>query len=271
MKQSRTTTITTTTDASLRLNYDMDEDEIEVASILLELPSLIASRNRLPLSWPAWGTKRKRSAEEFSLLRRVRSSNSPQSSCQEIIALDVPVVQPEKPAAKVKASSPATPLSFSPSESDGKPKRLKRKLSVKKKKEELLEITKECTITNESLRKEVEQSREYLMRLQSQNFNLKARKQELAQGSKKEKDNDAQVAVEVRSNKLEGEVMNEKVVGASGIPDLNVSLPVWMEFFQPLDDNKSFTKAMAAQARHRRMLICRDKNITITKLRNSRK
>lgn len=87
-------------------------------------------------------------------MRRLRlPSPALQYSFQDVAG---PVVlEPEKPAGKVEAASPATPLSFSPSESDEKRKRFKRKISVKKKKEELLEIQKECTITNELLKKEV--------------------------------------------------------------------------------------------------------------------
>lgn len=88
------------------------------------------------------------------------------------------------------------------------------------------------------------------MQLEAQNLSLQERKLELMEEKEKVKS---------------GEVEQEE---ASGIPDLNVALPVWMAF----DDNKSYTKAMAAQARQRRMVICRDKNFNaVTKLRISRK
>ncbi|WCJ35097.1 hypothetical protein M5689_016365 [Euphorbia peplus] len=266
--------------SSSSIMNDLD-NQMEVASILLQLPHLIASRNRhLPLSWPAWGAKRKRSAEETPFLRRVKFS-SPQSSNQEISAPVVPILEPEKQkpdAVKVEAAaatSPATPLLFSPSESDEKqqPKRLKRKLSVKKRKEELLQMEKECSIANEQVRKEMEQYRHQLNRLQSENLSLLARKQELSGGkTKTNRDDDGGAPVEESGNNNNNNDNNKK---ERMLPDLNVSFPVWMELYQPLDEqNKSYSKAMAAEARQRRMRICRDKNFgaaAITKLRISRK
>lgn len=64
-------------------------------------------------------------------MRRIRlPSPALQYSFQDVAG---PVVlESEKPAGKVEATSPATPLSFSPSESDEKRNRFKSKLSVKK-------------------------------------------------------------------------------------------------------------------------------------------
>ncbi|KDP36919.1 hypothetical protein JCGZ_08210 [Jatropha curcas] len=164
--------------------YDRN-DEIEVAAILLELPALIVESDsalRLPLSW---GAKRRRSANEPSFLHGVRL---PSPSVPSIHGsgsgggsgvLVSCAFESEKPAVKVGTSSPATPLSFSPSESDEKRKRLKRKASVKKTKEHWLEVIEKYTKSNESLAKDIAQMKCYYEKMKENNLLLQARKQEV--------------------------------------------------------------------------------------------
>ncbi|EEF52726.1 uncharacterized protein LOC8274666 [Ricinus communis] len=302
------------------------KDEMEVAAILLELPHLIEAEHKLSL-FPSWGTKRKRSTDDYFSQRRVSlSSPSPTPTLNTSPPPPPPLpvvreIEPKKPAVKGEASSPATPLAFCPSESDDKPKRLKRKLSVKKTKEELLEIIQEYTQSNELLIKEIEQTKRYYQQMKERNLWLQTRKQELSLGIDnigREKpqtkvkasagltlevtpattadDDGVQVVIDQKpfiiertANKVEtsesypsyypygknvplfqsrsGLGMNIETVNPSSVPDLNAcSGPgesFWMMEFaqQTVDDmNKSFTKAMAAKARQRRMLICRDKH-----------
>ena len=106
-----------------------DDDELEVSKILFEIPRIIfqsENRNRLLV---AWGVRKRRSAIDPDLYPpSVPSSSSPHlpSSCVG------PTCDDDDPPAKVEPSSPATPLSFSPSESDGKSKRSKKSVSSKK-------------------------------------------------------------------------------------------------------------------------------------------
>ena len=126
-------------------------DEIEVAEILLGFSRLVAISkygSRLPFSW---GGTRRRSVEANLGPRRAvhppSTSASPSPSPSPSPILSVPMVpaitttpaaaassEPQGPIT-VKAepaTSPTTPLSVSPSESDERPKRLKRKVYTKK-------------------------------------------------------------------------------------------------------------------------------------------
>ncbi|KAJ9186448.1 hypothetical protein P3X46_002020 [Hevea brasiliensis] len=296
-------------------------DEIEVAAVLLMLPSLIADGLRFSLSW---GSKKRRSCSyETSFQSRVHlQSPPPVPSLHGIGFLLGSAFDPEKAAVKVEASSPATPLSFCPSESDEKPKRLKRKASVKKTKEEWLEIMEQYTQSNELLIKEIKQLRHYYEELKASNLWLQAKKQELSLGNVRgEKPHlELKTSLNLLEVKLgqstvkastvvgyEGHHLHLVVdqrslimdktankagiaesypfpydqalsllpsrsglsmsmsmikgdVGPNGIPDLNVSPIESVDFAQLVDDSRTLTKAMAAQARQRRMQICRDKN-----------
>lgn len=96
-----------------------NEDEIQVANILLDLPNLFTQK-QFPSQFSysfTWGTKKRRSnrgATDFS--------SSLQGSSNEI----------ETTKIKAEVTSPATPLSFSPSESDDKSKHSSRKISKRK-------------------------------------------------------------------------------------------------------------------------------------------
>ena len=106
-----------------------DDDELEVSKILFEIPRIIfqsENRNRLLV---AWGVRKRRSAIDPDLYPpSVPSSSSPHlpGTCVG------PTCDDDDPQAKVEPSSPATPLSFSPSETDGKSKRSKKSVSSKK-------------------------------------------------------------------------------------------------------------------------------------------
>ncbi|KAF8023575.1 hypothetical protein BT93_F0937 [Corymbia citriodora subsp. variegata] len=159
----------------------LSEDELLVADILLELRWLFG--DRFPLGW---GAKRRRSA-----LRRGSSSPSPAPPPQ----VKPPPQQQQQPAKcharaaieeragqkKVHAASPDTPLSFSPSESDGnKPKQsLSRRKSTKRKRDDWLKLVALLEEQGAALRKEVENVRRYRDKVKALNSELKARKEEL--------------------------------------------------------------------------------------------
>uniref|UniRef100_F6GZU3 Uncharacterized protein n=1 Tax=Vitis vinifera TaxID=29760 RepID=F6GZU3_VITVI len=128
-----------------------DDDELEVSKILFDIPRIIfqsENRNRLLV---AWGVRKRRSAIDPDLYPpSVPSSSSPHlpRTCVG------PTCDDDDPPAKVEPSSPATPLSFSPSESDGKSKRSKKSVSSKKKKENLFKMVEDLTHQKESLKTE---------------------------------------------------------------------------------------------------------------------
>lgn len=128
--------------------------EREVAEILLNLPSLIikseCESGIVPLTW---GCKKKRS--------------------------DIAV------SPKGQASSPATPFSFSPSESDDNNNNttlLRRNVSLKRKREHYLKIIQDLTKDNNLLYGEIKNVKSYFDKLKDYNFKMKARKQELTHG-----------------------------------------------------------------------------------------
>ncbi|KAL6982674.1 hypothetical protein U1Q18_016062 [Sarracenia purpurea var. burkii] len=84
-----------------------------------------------------------------------------------------------RPNVKAEASSPATPLSFSPSESDEKSKHSRKKISGKRTREEWLEIIDGLVRRRELLRGEIETVNGYYNKLKASNLELKAKKQEL--------------------------------------------------------------------------------------------
>ncbi|KAF9683143.1 hypothetical protein SADUNF_Sadunf05G0181500 [Salix dunnii] len=213
------------------------------------------------------------------------------------------------------ATSPTTPLSFSPSESDERPKRLKRKVYTKKKREDLLKITSQIIDSNELLRGEIQKVTRYHEHLKAGNSYLKARKQELDMGVIKREDQlslprmnlvqstekcpvaDDQTRVprlmfgiEVHHQQqqqqppfiVDRNASNQEMgccnypnphgqrvsllqsTTTGGIPDLNLTAgePVWMDSKQLFvnDESAAVRRAITAQARQRRMLICKDKS-----------
>ncbi|KAG4389138.1 hypothetical protein GLYMA_06G024200v4 [Glycine max] len=223
--------------------------ENEVAEILLSLPSLIrefeCGCGILPP--PSWGCKRKRST----------------------IAVDPKTLQKA-------ASSPATPLSFSLSESDENPttlvsrrrRRRRRNVSLKRKREHYLRIIQDLTKDNDLLRG-IKNVNGYCDMKKEYNLKLKARKQELSQGGLVHKQAQQQFQFSgmahhpplilnqtAGSGQIKGgegvvglahattslgvaSLSSSNNVGPVGIPDLNLPLdePMTMEFCEALDMN----------------------------------
>ncbi|RVX03371.1 hypothetical protein CK203_019882 [Vitis vinifera] len=122
-------------------NRFVDYDEFEVVDILLQIPRIIFEfESRLPLTW---GFRRKRSAIDPSL------SLAP--TCANV-------------------SSPTTPLSFFPSESDGKCKRTK---------EDLLKMVDGSTHQRELLKSEIENVKVLCSTLKALSSKFKERKQQM--------------------------------------------------------------------------------------------
>ncbi|GLT92004.1 hypothetical protein SLE2022_098630 [Rubroshorea leprosula] len=281
-------------------------DEIEVAKILAEMSHIIleseSSRPRFPFSW---GVKKKRSVPgkddaPTPSFPPAKSSPPPppQPAAAKAASPAVPgtllVVPPTK---KAEASSPATPLSFWPSESDEKPEPHKKKVSLKRSREEQLQLIDALTRRKELLQREVENVRIYYKKIKAYNLALKARKEELiSPGVEKEAFHvetkyaqpaanhhrqqpsllfhqqpfiinrtaqTAQTSEESDNNcqfRHGHTCLLEGVrdkVGPARIPDLNVS-PEEEEYSEPVDLNR----ARAAQARLKRKKICKMKNST---------
>ncbi|KAI4316940.1 hypothetical protein L6164_024864 [Bauhinia variegata] len=319
-------------------------DESEVVEILVQLSNLILeSETRRRFSF-AWGSKKRRSAIDIGSVTapshlRLRLSASPTpapapapSPLHQAANAVGGVVGPScdaqaPPLVKVEATSPATPLSFSPSESDEKPNLLKRRTPLNKKREEYLKTIHELTERRDLLQGEVENVKRYYGELKALNLKLKARQKELNAGVKRENPNleislslahqnsvnlssshdHRQLQLQLPSSQhflspilnqasglsqtqTSGSVQNgynlpttslpssnSNMVGSIGIPDLNVSLEesFAVDSCQPFDPsmankNLSRARAMAAQARQKRIQIYRVKNpIGISKPRYS--
>ncbi|KAJ6336309.1 hypothetical protein OIU78_012828 [Salix suchowensis] len=184
--------------------YDeFGDDEVEVAEILSSFPRLIAMSKYSSWLPYTWRGKRRRSAEANlgprpavqSPLTSVSPSPSPILSVSvgpAITTTTTPIAasEPEKPiTVKVEpATSPATPLSFFPSELDERPKRLKRKVSTEKRREDLLKIKSQFSRSNEFLRGEIQKVTLYHEQLKAINSRWRARKQELTMGVIKRED-----------------------------------------------------------------------------------
>ncbi|XP_011045085.1 PREDICTED: uncharacterized protein LOC105140094 [Populus euphratica] len=321
------------------LYEDFGGDEIEVAEILLDFPRLIAVSKYGSLLPFSWGGTRRRSAEANLGPRCAVHSPPTSASPSQTPILSVPVgpatPPPPPPAAAAAvatepegpitvkaepATSPATPLSFSPSESDERPKRLKRKVYTKKRREDLLKITSQIIDSNELLRAEIQKVTRYYEHLKARNSLLKARKQELNMGVIKREDqlnlprmNSVQSTVKCppvvddqnqfprpmpgirvqqpppppRPYMADRNANNQEMgcnhpnpygqrvsllrsisasdgMGPRDIPDLNLTVgePVWMDSKQLFVNDRSAAvkRAIAAQARQRRRLICKDKS-----------
>lgn len=333
--------------------YDeFGDDEIEVAEILSSFPRLIAmSKYSSWLSY-TWGGKRRRSAEA-NLGPRPAVQSPPTSaspspppilsgSVGPAITTTTPIAasEPERPIiVKVEpATSPATPLSFFPSESDERSKRSNRKVYTKKRREDLLKIKSQLAKSNELLTGEIQMVTRHHDQLKASNSWWKARKQELTMGVIKREDqlnllrmDSGQETVKCPDHAVDDQAhlslrmpgitvhqqqpfMPDKNAnyqemgcnypnpygqrrvslfpstnssasddfGPRSIPDLNLTIgqPAWMDsdVKQLVDDKStvvngatvgsvvsraitvgSINKAIAAQARRRRMLICKNK------------
>ncbi|KAK4276506.1 hypothetical protein QN277_014647 [Acacia crassicarpa] len=166
--------------------------EILVSEILAQMPQLVFEcevRSSLP---PAWGCRRRRSAIHLPYspshplrlrLRLSKTPSPPHPATKDGVALtsDTDTL----PVVKAKAS-PATPLSFSPSESDEKPVVLKKKQSRKRKRDDFLRTIEELTKSKQLLQGEIDNVKRYQDDLKAFNLKLKARLGELSVGHQKE-------------------------------------------------------------------------------------
>ncbi|KAG7971677.1 hypothetical protein I3843_07G147600 [Carya illinoinensis] len=253
--------------------------ETEVADILLHLPQLVLESESRCRFW-SWSAKRRRSSgrpvQSFVCFPLGSSSPSELRGGTDVGGVG-PVCEREgAPAVKAEATSPATPLLFSPgSESDEKPKQLsKRKPPLKRKREDWLEIIDELNRRRDSLRGEIEYMRSYCTYLRASNLEMKAK---LSVGpflktvdplgvEKQDTDRTVQMKSSLPSSTDSGfgqiGAVNDKAV-PSGLPDLNVSAET-MDFSGLFDlnvNNKSMSRVIAAQARHRRMQIYKAKKL----------
>ncbi|CAI0382685.1 unnamed protein product [Linum tenue] len=171
-----------------------EEHEYEVASILLDLPLLIAqsksvvasSNHSIPLFWSG---KRKRSS--LSGGGRIDSSPlSPSPSLQQPTAAEekISAVRGEPKPKEKKADSPTTPLSLSLSEAEEsceKPARGKRRGASavsKKSRKDLMEKVAESEEQGKVLQKEIENVTRYYKILEEENSKLKAIERQLRLG-----------------------------------------------------------------------------------------
>ncbi|KAH1057985.1 hypothetical protein J1N35_036050 [Gossypium stocksii] len=241
-------------------------EDIEVAKIMLELPRLMLRPPRFSCTW---GCRRKRSV----------CTSSPPPSKQPLPSSTV-----VGPIEKVLSSSPDTPLSFCPSEADEKPLPLppKKKVSsvnsLKRKKEQFLEMVVDFTHSNELLKKDIETKRQLLDRQIAENLELQSKKLKLNQSlltpethkslnlgiqstqmSVGQHHQQQGISISVHHQPLMMDRMVQMISllpSSNSIPDLNVSAE---EAFIDLDIvNKS--RAAAAEARFKRKQICRAKN-----------
>ncbi|KAJ1387642.1 hypothetical protein SESBI_39833, partial [Sesbania bispinosa] len=231
--------------------------ETEVAEILVNFSTQVLELERKSGFPFTWGRKKKRSV----------ISVTPSTS----LSLPLPPLKPEA------SSSPATPLSFSPSESDDNPTLARRNVSLKRKREHYLKRLEELTKDNELLKGEIKNVNCYYDRLKGFNLKLKARKQELSLGPSRVRKQlelqspDAVQDVPVMVNQTAGppqmsggeegvtEVCGRGTtssgapsssgsansnsngggydVGPIGIPDLNIPLEESEEAYEALDGN----------------------------------
>ncbi|CAN4122994.1 unnamed protein product [Withania somnifera] len=131
-----------------------NKDEIEVADILLDLDNLVRDNQSSSL---VWGSKRRRSNRSAYL---DSSPSSLQASEMETR----------------KVNSPATPLSFSPSQYDEQSKHSSRKTETRK---ELMDNIKQLSRCRELLRGQVETVRNCYDNQKAYNLKLKAMKEQV--------------------------------------------------------------------------------------------
>ncbi|KAL0351760.1 UNVERIFIED_CONTAM: hypothetical protein Scaly_1564700 [Sesamum calycinum] len=164
------------------------EDEIFVAQILLDLPGMMGLLDSL--AGFQWGSKRRRSClVEDPSSSRAPSSRSP--SCHRTnveIEGRKPQAKAEEDAAAAATGSPVSPLHFSPSESDEKPRHTLKKSSKRRSKEQYVDMIEELTQRRDLLRGEIENVTKYYNKLNAYNLQLKALKQEVLNSCIKEED-----------------------------------------------------------------------------------
>ncbi|KAE8654045.1 hypothetical protein F3Y22_tig00117056pilonHSYRG00744 [Hibiscus syriacus] len=232
-----------------------------VASIMLELPHLIFQSELRRRFGFTWGSKKKRSnsysKSKFaaaSLSTTKPSPPPPPPLPSRVVGSTYETVEPLE---KALTSSPATPLSFSPSESDEKsPPSPKRKPRVN------------------NLKKDIENKKRFYDQQKSENMELKAKRQKIFTVTentgggqnfhqeplvKSSEHPSGGMICWVASNIGGISKLNDKV-GPLGLIDLNMPA-------EEADESLSFgscdleraTKARAAEARLERKQICRSK------------
>ncbi|KAF5740865.1 hypothetical protein HS088_TW11G00945 [Tripterygium wilfordii] len=270
-----------------------DEDETEVAAIFLELPELISksSSDFRSENSVSWSRKKRRSGIQDSLSRFREPSLplpplQPQPQPRRDFIANVnsgPLeVEPKEPNVKVvQATSPATPLSFSPSETDEKRECFKTRRSHNKEKLMMEETIDQISLNNEVLQMEIENVKRHHHNLQTENKLLKARKTEIfglvTVGPSLNLSLQLPPATVKSPFLLPSQPLIVDRTGQAqsltlfnGVPDLNESVPdpeatevgsvqaQTQQFYLGLSTVKN--KAVdAAQARKRRIEICRAK------------
>ncbi|KAE8731392.1 hypothetical protein F3Y22_tig00002840pilonHSYRG01215 [Hibiscus syriacus] len=232
------------------------DDDIFVASIMLELPHLTFQSELRRRFGFTWGSKKTRSnsysQSKFSAASLPTTKPSPPPPLpSRVVGSTYETVGPLE---KTLISSPATPLSFSPSEPDEKsPPPPKRKPLVN------------------NLKKDRENKKRLYDQLKSENMELKAKKQKVSPETGSGQNFHQQPLVKSWEHPIGGMMrwvasdiggiskLNDKV-GPLGLIDLNVPAE---EADQSLSfgsfDLERATKARATQARLERKQICRSK------------
>ncbi|KAG9442571.1 hypothetical protein H6P81_018425 [Aristolochia fimbriata] len=264
------------------------EDEFEVCGILLELLEL-ARRSPNPFFNVRWGAKRRRSAED---------------DCRSPSPAAAPPCSSGggggggKSHGKVEASSPASPLCFSPSDTECKSRPSKRTVAKKKTIKELTEMVRALGAQQEQLNLEISKVIKYRDGLLGENLQLKSKQLKMkhqhsnsrveevcqptattAQPAEKHiRREDAAAHVRRReeaASYVRGPELRYRAVEVAyaGIPDLNCSAveepgvaaasAVGFEFYGY--EVVASKAAAAAQARRRRLEIHRVKNSAVFK------
>ncbi|XP_031125325.1 uncharacterized protein LOC116027731 [Ipomoea triloba] len=264
-----------------------DDEEIEVANILLDLRKLIRQsdfRVKLRGLSLSWGCKRRRS----KINRSAAVSPPPTTAAVKSRSPSPPPPpkdsrsEPEIPAGlrfKTEVLSPATPLSFSPSESDEKPVISSRKHSKKRTREEWMKNVDELTQCKEVLIGQLENVRAYYNNQLAYNLKLKAMRQEILSTSQKVEEPsgpdtragqgypqyESPIIIDQLGQRYQyqGLVSAQNgmgyLLGPIGIPDLNVSVEetLVMGSSQPFDVQRmegGDKKTRYAEARRYRMV-----------------
>ncbi|MCD7463600.1 hypothetical protein HAX54_050911 [Datura stramonium] len=162
-----------------------DEAEIEVSDILLNLKALIEeseSRSRVPPLSPS--SKRRRSDRSLDFNSSLPDSVERNSQVEEEEEEDGDNVEIEPKSVKLKseATSPDTPLSFSPRESADEPKQYSsdnEKSSERKTRDKLMRKIEKLTRCREVLRGELENVRSYYDSQKAYNLELKAKREKV--------------------------------------------------------------------------------------------
>ncbi|XP_073019257.1 uncharacterized protein [Primulina eburnea] len=151
------------------------DDELLVSQILLELENMfMVSESRADF---IWGRKKRRSSlVEASSYSPEQPSSQPASvqSNDKEVKVRTPQVKTEEECAAAKTSSPTTPLSFFPSESDEKSKHSSKKSSKKRSTEKYNNMIENLVECGDLLRGELEKVRNYYNELKTYNSELKA-------------------------------------------------------------------------------------------------